>query len=161
MTSVPLGRLHEHRVERWLRGQGLSPERFDARRRRLTKTPDFRVDDGQGGSFLVEVKSLTRPVPGFGALALKLVRAKAQFDAVNHGGRLANVLALVAPAPSSLRPLFAEFADRERGPLTGLDLVLGLADDGEAWAMLLHRRPGGRHAGYLDGILAHALGDRP
>ena len=158
MTGA-VGRLHEQRVERWLRRQGLDPQRFDARRRRLSKTPDFRVDDRQGGCFLVEVKSLTRSPPGFGALALKLVRAKAQFDAVNQGGRLANVVALVAPRPALLVPLVADLATGERGPFRGLDLVLGLADDDEGPVLVLHRRPNGRHAARLEAVLAVAWGE--
>jgi hypothetical protein len=141
------GRLHEQRVERWLRGLGLVPERFDARLRRLSKTPDFRVRDGADGRFLLEVKSLARPVPGHDALALKLVRAKAQFDAVNDGGRLANVVALVAPEPGLLVPVLAELS--APSPLAGLDLVLGLADHDEVAVRVLHLASPGRHAAYL------------
>ncbi|MFW5833322.1 MAG: hypothetical protein ACOCYE_04400 [Pseudomonadota bacterium] len=146
-------RLAEQRVERWLRGLGLAPERFDVRRRRQGKTPDFRVHDGDGGLFLVEVKGLANPTAGHGAIALKLIRAKAQFDAVNQGGRLANVVALVAPDPPHLARVLVDYATLERSPLRGLDLVVGLLDDGEPAIRVLHRAAASRHAAYLARIL--------
>ena len=146
-------RAAELSVERWLRGQGLGPQRFDARRRRRGKTPDFRVDDRRGGSFLVEVKGLTGAAVAPFALAAKIARARAQFDGVNQGGRLANVLVLVAAAPDRLRPLLDDRAT------AGVDLVVGLADDEHARAVALPRRRTGRHDAYLASVLA--VGEDP
>jgi hypothetical protein len=145
-------RAAEVRVERWLRALGLGPQRFDVRRQRRGKTPDFRVDDRQGGCFLVEVKGLTRGAIAPFALAAKVARARAQFEGVNQGGRLANVLVLVTGEPGRLVRLLDDRAT------AGVDLVVGLADDGGA-PVLLHRRPDGRHASYLADVLP--LGDRP
>jgi hypothetical protein len=145
------GRAAEVLVEQWLRARGLVPERFSPRRRRLGKTPDFRVGSGGGLVFFVEVKTLTSATPGFGALALKVVRAKAQFDAVNQGGRLANVLALVVTAPAVLAGMIADLAGREASPLATIDLVLGFATTSSEIATL-HTRADSRHASLLAGL---------
>jgi len=157
---VSPGRRAELVVERWLMARGLAPERFPPKRRRLTKTPDFRVAVPAGGAFLLEVKTLVRAEPGYGGVFLKLVRARAQFDGVNQGGHLANVLAFVAQAPERLAPMLAELAPQPAAPLKGLDLVLGLAPAG-----VLHRAPGSGHAPLLaralDGAPRHLLGELP
>ncbi|MEO1089711.1 MAG: hypothetical protein AAFX81_03700 [Pseudomonadota bacterium] len=151
MTAAADGRQPERRVEEWLRRQGLRPERFSARRRKTTKTPDFRVSTPRDESFLVEVKRLANPAPGRGAVALKLIRARAQFDAVNQGGHLANVLALVVPSPPALLPILESFAAVHLpNPLQGVDLVVGLADDGPGGAArLLHDAVRPRHRAVL------------
>jgi hypothetical protein len=142
------GRLAEDRVERWLRARDLRPERFPPRRRRLSKTPDFRVAAPAGAAFFVEVKTLTRERPSYGAVVLKLLRARAQFDAVNHGGHLANVLALVAQVPARLATVIDDVAPLPTGPLHGVDLVLGFdaTDDG---VCVLHDAASCRHAPVL------------
>jgi len=124
-------------------------------RRRLGKTPDFRVATATGTAFYVEVKTLTSARPGHGALALKLVRARAQFDAVNQGGRLANVLALVVPAPAAVMRTLGDLAAREASPVAALDLVLGFSTAG-AEVATLHLRAGSRHTALLS-ELADAL----
>ena len=142
------GRHSEVVVERWLRGRGLVPERFPLRRRRLGKTPDFRVALPTGEAFLVEVKTLTNAQPGYGAVALKLARAEAQFDAVNQGGHLANVLALVVPSPEALRAPVADLVARADGPARALDLVLAFC--AEARTVLgLHAPATSRHRAML------------
>jgi hypothetical protein len=144
------GRLAEDLVERWLRDRGLVPERFTPRRRRLSKTPDFRVATPGGPAFFLEVKTLTREQPGHGAVVLKLVRARAQFEAVNQGGHLANVRALVAAAPVRLAPVLAEVAPA--GPLRGVDLVLGFEAAGGS-VSVLHDAASSRHAPLLARVL--------
>lgn len=114
------------------------------RRRKLSKTPDFRVTGETGETFLVEVKTLRSPSPGHGSIAFKLARAKAQFDGVNDGGRLANVLALVAEAPGALATPLADLALAPDGFADGIDLVLGFARATEE-ALLLHVAQGSRH----------------
>lgn len=153
------GRRAEDRVERWLRARGHLPERFPPRRRRLTKTPDFRVAAAGGDAFLLEVKTLTNAQPSPGAVMLKLQRARAQFDAVNQGRHLANVLALVTAAPVGLGAVLADVA---RGPTTALrmvDLVLGFEAAG-ATVDVLHRAPASRHASLLARLGAETAAGR-
>ncbi len=152
------GRASEDLVERWLRGAGFAPERFPLRRRRLGKTPDFRVVPPAGDPFLVEVKTLTSVAPGHGAVAFKLVRARAQFDAVNQGGRLANVLALVSADIAALIGPLRDLAGGGAEPLLGLDLVLGFATTRER-VTVLHADRRSRHLARLDrcGIPVNAL----
>ncbi len=162
MTTA--GRRAEDLVERWLRDRGLAPERFPPRRRRLTKTPDFRVATPAGAGFFLEVKTLTREQPGSGAVILKLLRARAQFDAVNQGGHLANVLALVAAAPARLAPVIDDVAPVPAGPLRGVDLVLGFAAGGDG-VSVLHDAGSARHAALLARVMPEPapvslLGDR-
>ena len=142
------GRRAEDRVERWLRDRDLRPERFPPRRRRIGKTPDFRVATPAGPAFLVEVKTLTRERPSFGAVTLKLWRARAQFDAVNQGGHLANVLALVATTPTALADAIDAAAPAPAGPLAAVDLVLGFEAAGER-VCVLHDAASSRHAPLL------------
>lgn len=146
-------RTAELQVERWLRHQGLVPHRLEHRRFHDRKTPDFRVDDGKGRSFLVEVKGLTGTAVGPFALAAKIARARAQFDAINHGGHLANVLVLVTKQPARLAPLLDDRAT------AGVDLTIGLANDTPMRAVALHRRPNSRHGSYLEAVLP--LGETP
>jgi hypothetical protein len=155
------GRRAEDELERWLRARGLRPERFPPRRRRLSKTPDFRVATPAGTAFFVEVKTLTSAAPSPGAVVLKLLRARAQFDAVNQGNHLANVLALVAPAPSTLAPIVDDVAAVAGGPLRGVDLVLGFAPEG-ADVRVLQDAGASRHAHLLAQVLptARLLGDQ-
>jgi len=155
------GRRAEDRVERWLRARDLRPERFPPRRRRLSKTPDFRVATAGGAAFFVEVKTLTREQPSYGAVILKLLRARAQFEAVNQGGHLANVLALVATAPARLAAIIADVAPVPAGPLRGVDLVLGFEAVGDG-VCVLHDAASSRHAPLLARVMPTArtlLGD--
>ncbi len=157
-----VGRRAEDRVEGWLRDRGLRPERFPPRRRRLSKTPDFRVASSDGRAFFLEVKALTRERPGHGAVILKLLRARAQFEAVNQGGHLANVLVLVVPAPAQLAPIVAEVAPMPSAPLRGVDLVLGLEAVGDG-VCTLHDAVSSRHASCLARVVppaASLLGDQ-
>jgi len=157
------GRRAEDQVEGWLRARDLRPERFPPRRRRLSKTPDFRVAAIDGSAFFLEVKTLTSRTPSYGAVVLKLLRARAQFDAVNQGGHLANVLALVAPAPAALAPVVDDVAPVEGGPLRGVDLVLGFAPESPD-VQVLHGAAPSRHAAVLAQVLPTAprlLGDAP
>ena len=149
MTTA--GRRAEDRVERWLRDRDLRPERFPPRRRRLSKTPDFRVATLGGAAFFLEVKTLTRERPSHGAVILKLARARAQFEAVNQGGHLANVLALVATAPARLATILAEVAAVPAGPLREVDLVLGFDASGDG-VHLLHDAASSRHAPLLAAV---------
>jgi hypothetical protein len=146
------GRRAEDRVERWLRDRDLRPERFPPRRRRLSKTPDFRVATLGGAAFFLEVKTLTRERPSPGAVILKLARARAQFEAVNQGGHLANVLALVATAPRALGAVVAEVAAVPAGPLREVDLVLGFEAAGDG-VHVLHDAASARHAPLLARLL--------
>jgi len=145
------GRLSEDLVARWLRGRGLVAERFPPRRRRLSKTPDFRVVSAAGDVFLCEVKTLVRAEPGYGGVFLKLLRARAQFDAVNQGGHLANVLAFVAATPDLIAPMLVELAPQPAAPLQGIDLILGFGSDGGR-VSVLHEAAGSRHARLLAGV---------
>jgi len=142
------GRRAEDRVERWLRERGHLPERFSPRRRRLTKTPDFRVATATGAAFFLEVKTLTNAQPSPGAVILKLQRARAQFDAVNQGRHLANVLALVTAAPAGLGAVLADVARGPATPLRMVDLVLGFEAAGDDVGVL-HRATASRHASLL------------
>lgn len=152
------GRDQERRVERWLRDLGHNPERYPPRRRRQTKTPDFQVIMADGDRFLCEVKSLAAAEPGFGALALKLVRARQQFDAVNHGGRLANVMVIAAREPPNLKRLIDAMRGREGGPLDDLDLVLGAPLDGPFVVTILHETLRTRHHSTLKRALPDLAG---
>jgi hypothetical protein len=149
------GRRAEDRVERWLRARGLRPERFPPHRRRLSKTPDFRVATAAGAAFLVEVKTLTREQPSYGAVILKLLRARAQFEAVNQGGHLANVLALVTAAPRRLADVIDDVAPVPAGPLRGVDLVLGFEAAGDG-VCVLHDAAPSRHVPLLTRVMPEA-----
>jgi len=153
------GRRAEDRIERWLRAGGHLPERFPPRRRRLTKTPDFRVAAAGGGAFFLEVKTLTNARPSHGALTLKLRRARAQFDAVNQGRHLANVLALVSRAPAELGAVVDDVARVPTTPLGAVDLVLGFDAVAET-VRVLHRAATWRHASTLARLGAETAAGR-
>lgn len=106
----------EDRVKGFLESKGLAPERFTKRELRAGKTPDFRVLRDGDLQFFCEVKSSpkdrwldeqmveaeagevvggVRDDPIFNRLTSDIHQAIKQFDAVNGGWEVPNVLALV------------------------------------------------------------------
>ncbi len=149
------GRDAEALVEQWLRDRGYAPDRFPLKRRKLGKTPDFRVTTAAGEDFLVEVKTLRNAMPSHGAVAFKLFRARAQFDAVNSGRRLANVLALVTKAPQAVKALLSDLSRTSESQLAVFDLVLAFKV-GAVAPPVLHVISCARHAPIITQLEASA-----